>query len=217
MQQPRRPPLNKFRAHHKRLNLSTVQVIAAIAGSTLFHCLIAWTLAVFATANAASSKANHNGPTELPGISEVVDVYSGFGYTRLERRLQFEFGSYVPMADRIVRTQVEVGWPMRSMFWISRGPCGMDVDGFIGYDSRVCHGVIEKGMAISGGDLQKAIPLGVLWNGFLVDTAIMAGVICILHSGVKQMRRSARARAGRCTECGYPLSSNTRCTECGHE
>jgi len=54
--------------------------------------------------------------------------------------------------------------------------------------------------------------------GILFSLMLAASLIALLRGAIRLIRQYARSRAGRCTQCGYPVAASThRCPECGAE
>lgn len=64
----------------------------------------------------------------------------------------------------------------------------------------------------------RALPMTPLWPGFLVNSALFAGLWLLLTVGTGAIRRAWRTQCGRCGGCGYPrsgLADSAACPECG--
>src|SRR5262249_21001227 len=70
---------------------------------------------------------------------------------------------------------------------------------------------------LSGGLFLDPGPFRPVALGFTLDTLFYASVFAVLFIAPSRLRRSLRARRGRCTHCGYDLTGNTTglCPECG--
>ncbi len=63
----------------------------------------------------------------------------------------------------------------------------------------------------------RTLPLLPFWPGFIVNTAVYAGVLWLLILGPFALRRLIRQRRGLCPPCGYDLRHGEQeaCPECG--
>lgn len=63
----------------------------------------------------------------------------------------------------------------------------------------------------------RAIPLRIIWLGFVLNTIIYAVLLWLLTLGPFTARRMIRSKRGRCIKCGYDLRGDFElgCPECG--
>ena len=64
---------------------------------------------------------------------------------------------------------------------------------------------------------EKALPLGILWPDFAINTIFYAAVLWVLFAVPGAVRRRVRIKRGQCASCGYSLreSVSEKCPECG--
>ena len=99
--------------------------------------------------------------------------------------------------------------------------------GFVNFD---CQSVVVDGIALkdrsgppgfaAGADpvtALRALPLGILWKGFAVNSASYAALVWLLVLSPATIRRFIRIRRCACPSCGYDLRGQTSpgCPECG--
>lgn len=104
------------------------------------------------------------------------------------------------------------GWPLLSMWH------GLEANMV---DGRAPPLRVERALPLRGTD-HRALPLGICWSGFLVDSAIhslawmiVVGMVVFVPLAWRQRRRKA---LGHCVACGYDLSGAAgRCPECGRK
>ena len=113
------------------------------------------------------------------------------------------------------------GWPFESFY------CSFAIAGDDAFDLRATsvRGAIPvRGIYAAGAAAPpfacvsaKAIPLSILWPGFVINTLLFAGVFWVLFTAPGLIRRVARRQDGRCIACGYDLRGidSQRCPECG--
>ncbi|MHC5004748.1 MAG: hypothetical protein ACYTJ0_16675, partial [Planctomycetota bacterium] len=167
---------------------------------------------------------------------QMKGTISTFGSTRRfewMRMTASEYGSYY---RRPTTKQLQVavdmglspceqrsGWPWRAMW------CRTVFDQLIGGVGSppvaAEAGVVTDGIPLSSGGprgtLWRALPLRILWTGFLADSALFAvawvfvAVLAVrLPAGVRDV---IRHRRGRCRRCGHDLGPHraATCPECG--
>ncbi len=61
---------------------------------------------------------------------------------------------------------------------------------------------------------RRKLPIMPVWFGFLVNT-LLYGALLMTPFVPGAIRRSSRARKGRCTTCGYDIAGLATCPECG--
>ena len=62
---------------------------------------------------------------------------------------------------------------------------------------------------------RRALPLNILWGGFILDTTTYMVILWLLIPGPFALRRFLRVRRGLCPKCAYPMGESSVCTECG--
>jgi hypothetical protein len=62
---------------------------------------------------------------------------------------------------------------------------------------------------------ENRLPLLPLWPGFPLDLALFAIFAWLILFGPLALRRTWRARRGKCPKCGYDLHGLHQCPECG--
>lgn len=60
-----------------------------------------------------------------------------------------------------------------------------------------------------------AVPVRVLWGGFVLDTLVVAAAIALFAVAIPSARRWRRRRRGRCVRCDHQLHGAESCPECG--
>jgi hypothetical protein len=103
------------------------------------------------------------------------------------------------------------GWPSLALMRFS--------DNFHQVNNKVVptHGLppvrTEKAFVLGS----KALPLGVHWPGFAVNTVFYAVILWLMFAGPGRVRRWRRVRRGLCPACGYSVGPGTSavCSECG--
>ncbi len=134
-------------------------------------------------------------------------------YWSLFRR---EHTDRVPVPDREVLHERAYGWPFLSLMYRLE----------LHYPPSPCNGFLRGSWLTSAMPLPtsstgeiRGLPTGILWKGFLADTALVTPFwIAIPLLGSMLLKRIQRLRRGRCDCCGYDLRANVsrRCPECGH-
>lgn len=107
------------------------------------------------------------------------------------------FGSFEVVFDS--------GWPLHSMRYVLEN--GQPAEGLRG------------GAAVPGASwpdpTYHRIPLGVIWPGFLFNTAIFGGGAWLVMGTTRGVRRLLRRRHGMFAQCGYDAAGLPACPECG--
>ncbi|HWB20548.1 MAG TPA: hypothetical protein VG711_09630 [Phycisphaerales bacterium] len=122
-----------------------------------------------------------------------------------------------------VRFATAWGWPLLSMWngWQADGPVNATAPKL--HDSCV-NGIpmkrADRIRTYGGYSLIRALPLGIIWPGFILDALINVFALLtafILLSILFQGRRRSRASRGLCIKCAYNLTgiTSSRCPECG--
>ena len=116
--------------------------------------------------------------------------------------------------------EVMFGWPMRCTYyrkWASQYSQWFD-DRYTRTGQTDAGGVwLDKGIAIGSRD--RALPIGIIWPGLLVNTLFYSAVLGLLLWGRGTLRGYWCHRRNRCRNCGYRLigSRSCRCSECGFD
>lgn len=118
------------------------------------------------------------------------------------------------------RTAFGHGWPMLAMWnGNARGQslAGQTVNMVV---SGIELPAVTSGSVLSGSsNIERALPLGIIWLGFVVDSVIYATAWIILICGASWLlwtrRSQRRIRRGLCPACAYPAGTSPVCTECG--
>lgn len=149
----------------------------------------------FSFANAGYSR----GATSDPALLEMIPPWSRVHERGAEPTISFGEA----MDERAF------GWPFEAMLYRER----FRIDGAATRD-------LSSGLSLPGWLLDaapgSAVPIGILWRGFVANTAIATGMwFCILFApGL--VRSAIRHRRGACPRCGYDLkhSHAAGCPEC---
>ena len=64
-------------------------------------------------------------------------------------------------------------------------------------------------------ECQRALPIGLLWPGFWINTMVYALAAGLLIRAPLMLRRRRRIRRRLCAACAYPIGTSPSCTECG--
>ena len=108
-----------------------------------------------------------------------------------------------------------VGLPFRSMW------CGWGLPQVFAYSATPLTSVtpIVRGVEFSAPDTfgigNKALPLGILWSGFISNTFFYAVLCFAVPRMIQGVRSRRRIKRGLCPACAYPVGSSDVCTECG--
>jgi hypothetical protein len=117
---------------------------------------------------------------------------------------------------------IAFGWPFRALKYdvagssviVTRGQQRMHKASPVFGGRRVAWIEPWRHPATGAQTYPRTVPLTPIWPGLLANTifyaALCAGVLFML-----KLRRTLRARQGRCAQCGYVLHGLTRCPECG--
>jgi hypothetical protein len=202
----------------------TLQYLTA---GVLLNLAVAWTLAIVTT----------------PFEHSLAGIYKGFGtYQQSVRRWQ-TFGAQVFQLHRVgtdaypdysesspglgavpkwanvgqeseTRLIVGYGWPFIALKWNGYyAKNNGEVTTIRGGLKLPLYQVYRR--PYGSNDIPRALPVIPIWRGFLLNSAVYAGlcvVVCGLFSHLSYRRRS---RLGLCRRCGYPIGSSEKCTECG--
>jgi hypothetical protein len=142
-------------------------------------------------------------------------------------------GVWAKLADRQVhqlpedevlqfQSQAEArGWPALSMWYELRlstlSPVlpRMLMEARGGLETRLP--LWRDPMVYSSYDQPRALPLRIIWPGFLINTLFYAICLWILLAIPRKLRRWRRFKRGLCSKCGYDLRSggSLACPECG--
>ena len=105
------------------------------------------------------------------------------------------------------------GWPMRALWYVEEyasQPALSRGRGGIALPSRA------TGIAASGREHLRALPLRPIWSGLAADSFFYALVLAVPCLAPTPLRRFLRIRRGLCPACGYPAGSSAICSECGN-
>ena len=67
-------------------------------------------------------------------------------------------------------------------------------------------------------NVRSRLPVGIIWPGFFLNTAVYACILLVIAHAFGTLRRILRRRSNRCEGCGYDRSGlpiGARCPECG--
>lgn len=98
------------------------------------------------------------------------------------------------------------GWPFRSMYWGLRVRCESSTQ------IELRHAMLLSDLGFSS---SHALPLGVIWAGFIVNPLIYAALVGAGLRLLVSIRRRRRVGRGLCPYCAYPAGSSDVCSECG--
>jgi len=138
--------------------------------------------------------------------------------------IDLESADSIPMgqANLKVRFVETFGLPLNSL-WCERRQSSIVVSSVVNRPAKpvsktaVCAWVLPRERLSFMFD--KALPLGVRWPEFVINTMMYAIVCGMVVMPVESARKKRQSRQGRCLNCGYNLraASSLNCPECGKE
>jgi hypothetical protein len=134
-----------------------------------------------------------NGRTAI-GLGDDADRLAA-GWPCLALECGIVYNTHNPPDGRL-RKAVQIGWNSTGGPWL--------LDGVSLYEWKWLHA-----------KPWRFLPLRPRVAGFAADTLLTGGLLWFAAFGWRDVRRLARAKAGRCVTCGYPVKGLGRCPECG--
>jgi hypothetical protein len=165
-------------------------------------------------------------------LPDSLTLKAGWAADRWERLSADTFrpdnpSFFAPDEDYEDWTFYEAGWPARCA-WGWKVFCINEID-----TSTCSRGVIHLPRLRGGQDGASAVaswptPLLPTWPGIVMNSTFYGGILWLLWSTPRMIRRASLRRRGRCARCGYDLCSahadaagttaphlGTVCPECG--
>ena len=127
-------------------------------------------------------------------------------------------GARLPIHGNVTDDR-HLGWPARALWGGEDSNWYADMGNILGWPKTIAVKKTSDQKYWWAGDGRFRLPYGVLFAGFLLDTAFYGAAPLGLGLGVGCWRRRSRRRRGRCVACGYDLAGVGAgvCPECGAE
>lgn len=174
----------------------------------LMEVVLAYPSAVHSGVPGSSSDA-------MPHMGALDAVNASYIMRRFSLASEATYPLVAPDTRKDVVLQV-FGWPMRSMWlraeWAASGDGAVTGWRLNGVQLR------NRDLAMVGSaDALRAIPMGILTLGFVVNVTCIASLMVLLDWARVYVMQGVRRRQGKCVRCGYSLRGNTSgtCPECG--
>ncbi len=164
-------------------------------------------------------------PGHWPGTAEMRSESGSLGYVH---RIAATNGWALPMreggpAEQMMQEEIGVGLPLTCLVHRSSGASQVWSTRPLGFLSLSDAGdavLMDPAVVLATGNGVNAvsvIPLTPWWPGLIADVVVWTLLWAMVLVLPREWKRMRRARAGRCSRCGYDIKGVRICPECGLE